>query len=105
MALVVHPELPQIDAAPDVESLLGDLRSEEWRSFSLDDLLGVAGFLAGNVLAHRADPDVCAQELLDWTDGRADAIAAAARSIEGDAEQQHTLNLLRRAFARAAVAA
>lgn len=96
MTLVVHPGPETFAEAPP---------QDEWRSFSLDDLLGVAGFLAGNVLAHRAEPESCAHELLDWTDGRPEALAAAARSIEGDADQQHTLRLLRLAVALAAATA
>lgn len=92
---------PVDDGSPGTAGADPDRLEESWRSFTLEDLLGVAGFLAGNVLAHRADPDACAQELLAWADGDTAALELAARAVAHDEDRREAHRLLTRAAALA----
>lgn len=74
--------------------------TDEWRACSIDDLVGVAEFLAGNVLAHRAGADEAAQALVAWTDGRTDLLEAAAHAVAADPARELAHQLLRRALDR-----
>jgi hypothetical protein len=68
-------------------------------SFTVEDLVGVAEFLAGNLIAHRAQPEACIRELAEWANRRPEGLARAACSIADDTHRRPAHELLTRTVA------